>query len=246
MSTADIGSESVCHWSRVRSRLPDVLLSDIQSVIVNYVTPTAFPSIVEIAEALTGLSIDDDTVKRRITINYLREHKHITDAVPETDILTIVRSELTAFVALMNERSSQEFWCIPVIFDAKHGHVFVTQWIMQRWFAKCKRLEDLPEWYRHCLQLSESCAGNELRLCTTMLESLPVLEQDDPEQDDPEQDDPEQDDPEQDDPEQDDPEQDDPEQSDSERDAEETTDGGGADALQDEAGLNVDGADTEL
>jgi hypothetical protein len=162
----------VCYWSWVRANLPDNLLPAFKSIVMDYVKPTVFPTIEEVAESLTGLDIDNDSRKRYITINYLRKYKHVTDAVPDDDVRAILHSELVEFVAIMNERNLREFWCTPVIFDVKHGHSFVTQWIMQRWFVKCKRLEDLPEWYRRCIDLSQSPCSGEYDLCTKMIASL--------------------------------------------------------------------------
>jgi hypothetical protein len=94
------------HWSRARwnvakwVHIPAVL----HAMVIDYLKPIAFPRIDEVAATLTDLGIDNVARKRHITLAHLRDHKHITDATPESDILEVVRAELTAFIAIMRGR----------------------------------------------------------------------------------------------------------------------------------------------
>ena len=56
--------------------------------------------------------------------------------------------ELKRLLLKIEEHEKTEFFALPEVFDARHGHFAVLEYIMGRWFCNGETLEELPLWYK--------------------------------------------------------------------------------------------------
>jgi hypothetical protein len=107
-------------------------------------TSNTAPSIQEVIETIQNCGWDDYNHRMTYLQNLLQKAREREDPVHDV-ILNTIQSEMLALQNTIQYNESKEFFCHNA--EEKYGYAYVIQWIMSRWFMKCKTTDAVPPWY---------------------------------------------------------------------------------------------------
>jgi hypothetical protein len=134
------------------------VLGNVSSSAASIATPNPSPSLAieDVIDRFGALDYDDDDkYARPLLASLCRAFKKQKVGEEPSEVKRVMVSELTVFRNVIRKRMADTFFWHGQK-DNQYCHVWVTQWIMARWFCAVKSAEELPEWYRACLEIANA------------------------------------------------------------------------------------------